>query len=266
MALTPHIDPGSPDFPGDPAPQPPFSFRDSLRSSVLWSVGLVELSAASLGVSLAHKLTDVKNIDLFIKLVTRLIPSSVGVEISSRGVEVHDSNRPCVYVANHVNIFDMFALYGTIPQYTRALEHIDHFSWPVIGPFLKAAGQIPVDPADPRQAAKSLRQAARILEEGHALTVLPEGSRTLDGTVGPFLPGAFRLAIRARVPVVPIAIRGGRKVSRRGDWRMRPGRQEVLFGAPVSTEHLRLAQADELASTCRQIIIDLLHGRRAPGM
>ena len=265
MSLTPHIEPGSPDFPGDPAPQPPFSFRDSLRSSVLWSVGLAELSAASLGVSIAHRFTDVKNIDFFIKIMARWIPFSVGIQIVSRGVEAHDRGRPCVYVANHVNIFDMFALYGTIPQYTRALEHIDHFSWPIIGPFLSAAGQIPVDPANPRQAARSLRQAARILEEGHALTVLPEGSRTLDGTVGPFLPGAFRLATRARVPVVPIAIRGGRRVSRRGDWRMRPGRQEVIFGAPLPTENLRLADADELASTSRQIIIDLLHGRREPG-
>lgn len=265
MALTPHIDPNSPDFPGDPAPQPPFSFRDSIRSSALWSVGLVELYAVSKGVRLARRFTEVRNIDFFIKFMSRWIPSSVGIRITSKGAEAHDSTRPCVYVANHVNIFDMFALYGTIPQYTRALEHIEHFSWPLIGPFLEAAGQIPVDPDDPRQAARSLRKAARILEQGDALTVLPEGSRTLDGTVGPFYPGAFRLAIRARVPVVPIAIRGGRTVSRRGDWRMRPGHQEVLFGGPVATENLKLSQATELAETCRSIIIDLLHGRREPG-
>lgn len=263
--MTPQIDAGSPDFPGDPSPQPPFAFRDSLLSSALWSVGLTELSVASLGVSLAHRVTDVKNIDFLIKLMARVIPRSVGIRVEVRGVDAHDRKRPCVYVANHVNIFDMFAIYGAIPQYTRALEHIDHFSWPIIGPFLRVAGQIPVDPSDARQSAKSLRQAARILEQGQAITVLPEGSRTLDGTVGHFFPGAFRLAIRAQVPVVPIAIRGGRRVSRRGDWRMRPGREEVIFGAPVPTRGLKLTGAAPLADRCREIVIDLLQGRRAPG-
>ena len=146
----------------------------------------------------------------------------------------------------------------------RSLEHIDHFSWPIFGPFITAAGQIPVDPDDARVTAKGLKQAADMLRKGDSLVVLPEGSRTLDGSVGDFYPGAFRLAIRAQVPVVPMAIKGGRAVSRRGDWRIRPGKMEVIFGSPVSTDGLTIRDAEDLASRSRNIIIDLLQGRLKP--
>lgn len=265
MAMTPHVDPGSPNFPGDPSPQPPFGLRDSLQSGFLWSIGLAELSLLTGTYRALRRFTDGKNIDFLAKLMGRAIPRSVGIKVVISGVDAHDKTSPCVYVSNHVNIFDLCVLYAAIPQYTRALEHVDHFSWPIIGPFLRDAGQIPIDPDNPRQSAKALRQAARFLGEGNAITVLPEGSRTLDGTVGHFFPGAFRLAIRARVPVVPIALRGGRALSRRGDWRMRPGLEEVLFGAPISTVDLKLNAGAELADRCREIIIDLLQGRRAPG-
>jgi 1-acyl-sn-glycerol-3-phosphate acyltransferase len=94
---------------------------------------------------------------------------------------------------------------------------------------------------------------------------LPEGSRTLDGSVGAFLPGAFKVAIKTGRPVVPIAIKGGRAISRRGDWRIRPGTEEVLFAVPISTSGLKSTDAPHLAETCRKVVIDLLHGRRVPG-
>ena len=107
--------------------------------------------------------------------------------------------------------------------------------------------------------------AREMLERGDSLVVLPEGSRTLDGSVGRFYPGAFKLAIKAGVPVVPMAIKGGRAVSRRGEWKIRPGRMEVAFAAPVSTDGLEPRDANALGSRCREIVIDLLQGRRRPG-
>jgi 1-acyl-sn-glycerol-3-phosphate acyltransferase len=189
----------------------------------------------------------------------------MGIKIAIRGADALDPGGTYLYISNHVNIFDTFAIYQAIPHDARGLEHIDHFSWPIIGPFLKSVGQIPVDPHDHRSTAKGLRQATKMLKQGKSIVVLPEGSRTLDGTVGHFFPGAFRLAISASVPVVPIAIRGGRAVSRRGEWRIRPGREELLVGAPVPTVGMRQKDAAELSKTCRSIIIDLLQGRRAPG-
>jgi 1-acyl-sn-glycerol-3-phosphate acyltransferase len=265
VTLTPHIDVDSPQFPGDATPQPPFGVLDSLRSIALWSVGVPHLAAWTAFTVLVSKFTDVKTVDGLIKLMTRAVPALAGIEIEVRGRQTVDPQQTYVYVINHVNIFDMFAIYQAIPQYTRSLEHVDHFTWPLFGPFITAAGQIPVDPNDRKVTARGLKRATEMLRRGDSLVVLPEGSRTLDGSVGRFYPGAFRLAIKTGVPVVPMALKGGRAVSRRGEWRIRPGRMEVIFGAPVATTGLRLGQADELGTRCRGIVIELLQGCREPG-
>jgi len=265
VTLHPHIDVDSPSFPGDPTPQPPFGLLDSLRSIALWSVGVPHLAAWTAFTVAISKFTDVKTVDGLIKLMTRAVPALAQIRIDVHGRDTIDPNGTYVFVINHVNIFDMFAIYQAIPQYTRSLEHVDHFSWPLFGPFITAAGQIPVDPADRKVTARGLKRATEMLRRGDSLVVLPEGSRTLDGSVGPFYPGAFRLAIKTGVPVVPMALKGGRAVSRRGEWRIRPGRMEVLFGAPVPTDDLKLPQAAELGERCRDIVIDLLQGRRGPG-
>lgn len=264
MTMTTDIDVRSPNFPGDPTPQPPFGFRDTLRSGLIWSVSVPHLAFWSGVVRWLAKTSDLRQTDRYLKLMSRALPALAGVRIQVRGGRSLDPGQAYVYVSNHVNIFDIFAIYQAVPQFTRALEHIDHFSWPFIGPLLTAAGQIPVDPNDRRATAAGLKKAAQMLKAGESVTVLPEGSRTLDGSLGPFFPGAFRLAIQAKVEVVPLALRGGRSVSRRGDWRVRPGKEEVLIGKPIPTDGLKLKDSAELAETCRHTIIDLLHGRVLP--
>jgi 1-acyl-sn-glycerol-3-phosphate acyltransferase len=265
MGIAPHITPESRDFPGDPTPQPPFGLRDSLRSLALWSVGVPHLAAWAAFAVAASKTTDLRRVDPALKLMCLLVPRLAGIRVEVLGREALEPGRSYVYVINHVNIFDMFAIYQAIPGYTRSLELVDHFSWPIFGPFITAAGQIPVDPKDARVTARGLKRATEMLEAGDSIAILSEGERTLDGSVGRFYPGAFRLAIKAQTPVAPMALRGGRAVSRRGDWRIRPGVMEVVFGQPIPTAGLKLADADALAARTRDVVIDLLQRRRAPG-
>jgi 1-acyl-sn-glycerol-3-phosphate acyltransferase len=264
MLMTPHIDADSSDFPGDPTPQPPFGFSDSLRSLALWSIGIPHLASWALVVRAIAEFGDFKRSDGLLKLMSRTVPALCGVKIEVQGGKSIDLNKAYVYVVNHVNIFDMFAIYQAVPQFTRSLEHIDHFSWPFIGPIITAAGQIPVDPKDPKLTAEGVKKATAMLQRGESITVLPEGSRTMDGTVGPFFPGAFRMAIRAKVEVVPMAIRGGRAVSRRGDWRIRPGAEQVLIGKPIPTEGMTIRDVEALSQKARSVIIDLLQQRLSP--
>jgi 1-acyl-sn-glycerol-3-phosphate acyltransferase len=264
MTTAPHIDADSPEFPGDPTPQPPFGFKDSLRSAALWSIGIPHLAAWVAFAVAASKATDLRDLDPAFKMMCRLVTRLAGIRVDIVGRERIGSIATCVFVINHVNIFDMFVIYQAIPGYVRSLEHVDHFSWPVFGPFITAAGQIPVDPNDARVTARGLKRAVEMLGKGDSIAVLAEGSRTLDGSVGPFFPGAFRLAIKAKVPVVPMAIRGGRAVSRRGEWRIRPGKIEIAFGDPMPTTGLALKDAGALADRCRAAVIDLLQGRSTP--
>jgi 1-acyl-sn-glycerol-3-phosphate acyltransferase len=263
--MNPQISAESPDFPGDSTPQPPFGFRDSLRSAALWSVGLPHLGAWLAAIKIGCRFYSPQQIDFLFLAMSRALPALSQLKVKTLGAEEIDKKGTYVFVSNHVNIFDMWVLYQSIPVFNRSLEHIDHFSWPVIGPLITAAGQIPVDPDNPRRTAAGLRQAVSLLKAGRSVTVLPEGSRTLDGSVGTFFPGAFRIALRAQVPVVPIAIKGGRAINRRGDWRMKPGTEEVIFGAPVPVEGLGIRDAPRLAGQCRNIVIELLKGQRSPG-
>ena len=263
--MTPHIDPGSPDFPGDPTPQPPFGFSDTLKSLARWSVGVPHLIGWTGFVVAVSRFSDTRRVDWALKLMARAVPKLAGIGVEVLGREVIDKGTPYVYVVNHVNLFDMFVLYRAIPGYVRSLELAEHFSWPIFGQFITATGQIPVDPNDSRVTALGLSRASAMLEDGDSLVVLPEGSRTLDGSVGRFYPGAFRLAIKSGVQVLPMAIKGGRTVSRRGEWRVRSGKVQVVFGAPVSTDGMTLENTDELGGRCREIVIDLLQGRRGPG-
>ncbi len=262
--MTPHIDADSADFPGDPTPQPPFGFADSLRSLALWSIGIPHLALWVGVVRTIAEFGDFKQSDGILKLMSRMVPALCGVKIEVIGGKSIDPKKAYVYVVNHVNIFDMFAVYQAVPQFTRSLEHVSHFSWPIFGRLITLAGQIPVDPEDPKLTAVGVKKATEMLLAGNSLTVLPEGARTLDGTVGPFYPGAFRMAVRAGVPVVPMAIRGGRAVSRRGDWRIRPGSEQVLIGKPIPTEGMTLREVDALAEKSRSVIIDLLQQRVSP--
>jgi len=265
MSLCPEVDPRDPGFPGDPSPEPLFGPLDGIGSVLRWGIGAPHLAAWSAAVVGLSRITDLRKMDPLFKFMARVIPASVGVRFEIQGAAAVPRDTACVFVSNHVNIFDIFIIYGSVPGPARGLELVDHFSWPLIGPILKAVGQIPVDPADRRATVQGLRRATELLQSGMSIVVLPEGSRTLDGSLGPFFPGAFRLAIQAQVPVVPLALRGGRAISRRGDFRVRPGTEQVLIGAPIPTAGLPLSAAGQLATASRQKIIDLLHGRVRPG-
>lgn len=260
--MSPHIEieTDSGEFPGDPTPQPPFGFRDTVRSLGIWSLGIPHLAFWMVVVRGLARFTDLRRTDPALKAMSRALPALCGVRVGVFGREKLDPRNAYVYVANHVNILDMFIIYQAVPHYTRALEHVDHFSWPLIGPLLTAAGQIPVDPANRRMTAAALKRATEMLQRGESVTVMPEGVRTLDGSVGPFFPGAFRIAIKAGVPVVPLAIRGGRAVSRRGDWRIRPGEEQIFIEDPIPTDPLKMKDAEALAQTCRETIIARLRG------
>jgi 1-acyl-sn-glycerol-3-phosphate acyltransferase len=259
MTMTPHINPQLDTFPGDPSPQPHFGLRDTIRSTISWSLTVPTLAVCSAAVVGISKFADTRKVDGAMKAMSRFLPQLAGVKITVENRHLIDRDRTYVFIINHVNILDMFAIYQAIPQYTRSLEHVDHFSWPLIGPLISAAGQIPVDPSDPKVTARGLKRATEMLKAGDSLVVLPEGSRTLDGSLGEFYPGAFRLAIKAGVPVAPMAIYGGRSVSRRGDWRIRPGKMIVSFADPIPTRGLTLRDSGDLAARSRDAIIDELH-------
>jgi 1-acyl-sn-glycerol-3-phosphate acyltransferase len=115
-----------------------------------------------------------------------------------------------------------------------------------------------VDRSSPRGALRSFEQAARQLRQGASIFFFPEGGRSDDGTLKPFRPGPFLLAIKVGVPIVPVAVRGTRQVLPMGSMYIRPGAVELMVGKPVATAGLSLRHADRLTAAVHDQIAGFL--------
>ncbi len=145
-----------------------------------------------------------------------------------------------VFVANHQSLIDIPALLTTLPVPTRFLAKRSLFRVPFFGQALRAAGFVPVDRGDRTSALQALSQAANQLRGGCSILVFPEETRSPDGRLLPFKRGGFWLAMKEQVPVVPVGIRGTRKVRAKSSWVVRPGVVELHYGRPISLVGPRL--------------------------
>lgn len=165
----------------------------------------------------------------------RLIAWTIGARIKVRGAENLDQARAYVYMANHCSLVDIPAMFAYLPYQFKIMAKKELFFVPFMGWHLWTAGNFPVDRSDPRRTALSLRNVVDGVRAGKSLAVFPEGTRSPDGKLGEFKPGSFKIALRAGVPVVPIAIRGTHQVLPKHSLVPRPGKVEVIIGKPIST-------------------------------
>jgi 1-acyl-sn-glycerol-3-phosphate acyltransferase len=114
-------------------------------------------------------------------------------------------------------------------------------------------GMVSIDRSDAHKAARALKKAARVLAGGRTLCAFPEGTRTRTGKIGPFKKGVFLLAMKARVPIVPVAAEGLNVFAPRTRWNPRPVTIRVKIGAPIVTDD-QLGR-DELIQKVRDTIV-----------
>ena len=107
---------------------------------------------------------------------------------------------------------------------------------------------MPIDTDNPRATLSSLGAAAKALRSRMALFVFPEGRRTPDGELQPFLSGAAYLAIRAQVPLVPMALSGVYELLPIHTRHFFPGELSLNVGEPIETVGMNLRQTDELTA------------------
>lgn len=165
-----------------------------------------------------------------------------------------------VVVSNHQSAMDIFAIAAVLPGQLRWMAKRELFDIPILGRAMRAAGYVAIDRDDPRRSRRGLSQAAETLARGASLVVFPEGTRSADGRLKPFKRGAFALAQASGAPVLPVAVRGSRKVLGASGWRVRPGRIEVVVGAPIASAGV---PQPDLAVRARDAVAAMLDG--APG-
>jgi 1-acyl-sn-glycerol-3-phosphate acyltransferase len=157
-------------------------------------------------------------------------------------------------MANHSSLIDTPALFAYLPYQFRIMAKKELFYIPFMGWHLWTAGNFPIDRSDPRKTAKSLRKVIEGVRAGKSLAVFPEGTRTPDGNLQEFKHGAFKIAVRAGVPIVPVSIRGTFALLPKTTLAPRPGKVEVIIGEPIETSEYSERNLSELISRTRAAI------------
>lgn len=132
----------------------------------------------------------------------------LGIDLDVRGLE-HVPQGSLVYASNHQSLIDILVLGATLDQDYKWAAKRSLMNIPVLGWHLRLAGHVPVDRQAGRDSAVAVAEAFEsVLLRDQRLLVFPEGTRSADGQLKAFKPGAFHAAVRAERPVVPIAIEG----------------------------------------------------------
>ncbi len=177
------------------------------------------------------------------------------------GLEKIDASRTHVYAVNHASAIDIPVLYACLPFQFRIVHKKELLSYPIVGWHLKRSGQVCVDQQNPARSIGQIKSAVRTLKAGMPLVIFPEGGRSADGRIQPFLPGAFFLAIKAQVDIVPIALVGTYELLPMDTYHIKPRPLEMRIGNPIATSGLSLRNMEELSTEVQHALEAMYYGR-----
>lgn len=188
-----------------------------------------------------------------------LIMKTIFSPVTVTGLDKIDTSKPHIYAANHASAMDIPVLYVNLPFHFRIAFKKELLSYPVVGWQLKRSGQICIDQQNPSHSISSIRAALKGLQKGLPLVIFPEGGRTPDGEIKPFLAGAFFLAIKAQVDVVPIALVGTYELLPMNTYHIKCRPLEMRVGDPISTIGLTMKDLPALSARVQKAVEDLYY-------
>ncbi len=228
----------------------------NLIQAPLFALVTTAFGSLSLAVSLVDKSGSVQH--NIARLWARVSVFCSGSRMTVLGAQNLHAAGPVVYAANHTSYMDTPVVFSAIPNQFRILAKIELWRVPFIGWYLNRSGQIPIDTANPRATLSSLSAGVKALRAGMPLFVFPEGGRTPDGDLQPFLNGAAYLAIRSQVPLVPIALVGVYDLLPIHTHHFYPTQLKIIAGPPISTIGRSLREVDAMTGELRQAIAQLI--------
>ena len=181
-----------------------------------------------------------------------------GVRVGIKGREKISPRTSYIFLSNHQGNFDGPVLFHAIPQDWKALIKKEMMGLPVLSLAMKQAQFVPIDRMNPKKARMAIETGTRLLKEGHSFIAFPEGTRSRDGRLGEFKKGAFIMAIKAQVPVLPVTILNSARVQPPGDYGIHSGRIDVVFHDPIPTLGMGIEDRERLVQRTREAISSAL--------
>ena len=195
----------------------------------------------------------------FARFWSQLIMKTIASPVKITGLDKIDASKPHVFAVNHASAMDIPVLYVYLPFQFRILFKKELLAYPIVGWHLRRSGQVCIDQQNAGGSIGSIRSALKSLKKGMPLVIFPEGGRTPDGEIKPFLPGAFFLAIRSQVDVVPVALVGTYELLPMNTFHVKSQPLEMRVGAPISTQGLRMEDLDMLSAKVQSAVENLYY-------
>lgn len=191
----------------------------------------------------------------------KVIMKLTGAKITVEGKE-RIPQGPVVIICNHEGDFDIPVLIGSIDKPFGFISKIEVKKVPILASWMEVMNCVFLNRKDRNQAIQSIQEGVKLLKKGHSLVIFPEGTRSKGGPVGHFKSGSFRLAVDARVPIVPISIIGTSDVFEKNNRLIKPAEIKVIIGHPVVSHIHNEKDIKELSVEVRDIIINQIEKKR----
>lgn len=179
-----------------------------------------------------------------------------GVRLKVEGREnLPNDGQPVIFAGNHQSNFDILAYFAGLPLQFRWMAKEELFHIPLFGLAMRRSGYIPIDRSDRRKAMQSMSVAAERIRGGTSVVIFPEGTRSGDGRLQEFKKGGLLIALKAQVPIVPVAISGSGKALPKNSFIFRPGTIHLRILPPLATAGLTSRDSDTLMAQLRERLV-----------
>ncbi len=228
-----------------------------ILSPLIWAYTLI-LGTLSLTCSIFDRNGRIQH--NFARLWSWLIMKTIlsPVKVTDLNKDKIDNSKPRVYAVTHASALDIPILYVNLPFQFRIIFKSELLAYPFIGWHLKRSGQVCINQQNPAASIGAIKSALRSLRSGMPLVIFPEGGRTRDGQIQPFLPGAFFLAIKAQADIVPIALVDTFDLLPMNTYHIKCQLLEMRVGQPISTAGLTVRDTDDVSAKVKSAI-EALH-------
>ena len=193
---------------------------------------------------------------------TWLALRSAGIRYTVTGLEAVPPEA-VVFCANHESNVDPPVLFKVLHPQLHVLYKAELHKFPIMGTVFDVGGLVPIDRGDRARSMASIARGAEALRAGRSFLIFPEGTRSRTGELLPFKKGGIIMALQAQVPIVPVAITGGRAAMRKGSAFVYPARVRVRVGTPIPTAGLAISDKEALIARLRTEIQRMLDEERA---
>ncbi|TNJ40066.1 1-acyl-sn-glycerol-3-phosphate acyltransferase [Chlorobaculum thiosulfatiphilum] len=157
----------------------------------------------------------------------------LGISVEVEGEENYRPGDTYLVVSNHAGMADIPLILGAMKLNLRFVAKEELGKIPVFGPALKSGGYVFIKRGQNREALQSMLQAAETLKQGRSIHIFPEGTRSKTGEILPFKRGAFIIAEKAKVPVLPVTIIGSNRITPKKSLKINHGTVRMIIGKPI---------------------------------